>query len=162
MSVTASPDRGFRLTGWHVLAMIVGFFAVVIAVDVAFAMTAVKTFPGEVSSTPYEDGLAYDRSYAQLQAQEKRGWRATAAAEPGAVLVQILDRAGRPLTGLAVTGELERPATEAGRRQLTFREAAPGRYVASAGSASGAWDFTAHAIDRNGVAFAADRRLTWP
>src|SRR3954447_7359564 len=116
MSVsTPAPQAGFRLTGWHFLAMIVGFFLVVIAVDVTFAVLAYRTHPGEVSVTPYEDGLVYDRKIAQQRAQEALGWRAAAGAEQGRVVVLLQDRAGRPLGGLVLAGKLERPATEAGR-----------------------------------------------
>jgi nitrogen fixation protein FixH len=162
MTAVDTPRPGFRLNGWHVLAIITGFFAVVVAVDMGFVVMAVKTFPGEVSATPYEDGLAYDKSFEQLHAQERLGWRATAAAEPGAVALEMRDRTGKPLTGLVVTGELERPATEAGRVILAFHETRPGRYVAHPGDRVGAWDLTAKATDRKGERFTADRRLSWP
>jgi len=162
MTVTDAPRPGFRLNGWHVLAIVTGFFAVVIAVDTGFAVLAVKTFPGEVSATPYEDGLAYNRSYQQLRAQERLGWRATAAAEPGAVALEVRDRDGKPVAGLSVTGELQHPATEAGRLVLAFRETQPGRYLARPGARHGAWDFTATAVGKSGARFVADRRLTWP
>ncbi len=162
MTEITAPRPGFRLNGWHVLAIIVGFFALVIAIDTSFAIVAVKTFPGEVSSTPYDDGLAYNRSYEQLRAQERLGWRATAAAEPGEVVVEMRDRTAQPLGGLAITGELQHPATEAGRRTVTFHETQPGRYVAQTGALTGSWDFTAHATGRGGERFNADRRLTWP
>ncbi len=162
MSIADPPRPGFRLTGWHVLAIVTGFFAIVIAVDTGFVVMAVKTFPGEVSSTPYEDGLAYDRSFAQLRAQEAMGWRATAGAEIGAVSIEMRDRGGEPITGLTVTGALERPATETGRLVLAFRETRPGRYIAMPGVLSGAWDLTLHAAGRKGERFTADRRLSWP
>jgi nitrogen fixation protein FixH len=158
----AQASSGFRITGWHVLALIVGFFATVIGVDGYFAVLAVKTFPGEVSVTPYEDGLLYNKKLAQLAAQEKLGWRAAAGAEPGRVVVEMRDGRGAPLTGLAVTGKLERPATEAGRKMLAFREVAPGLYAATPGALAGAWDLTAEAADRAGHRFEAERRLTWP
>jgi nitrogen fixation protein FixH len=159
----AHPHRAdFRLTGWHVLAIVTGFFTVVTAVDVGFVVMAVKTFPGEVSSTPYEDGLAYDRSLAQLRAQERLGWRATAAAEPSGASVEVRDRAGKPIAGLALTGTLEHPATAAGRLVLAFHETRPGRYVARPGDLSGAWDLTVQAAGPKGERFVADRRLTWP
>jgi nitrogen fixation protein FixH len=162
MTDTTAPRAGFRLNGWHVLAMIAGFFAVVIAVDVGFVVIAVRTFPGEVSATPYEDGLAYDKSFRQLRAQERLGWRATAAAESGDVVLEVRDRAAQPITRLAVTGDLQRPATEAGRLVLTFHETRPGRYVAHPGVLAGAWDLTAVAVSPVGERFTADRRLTWP
>lgn len=156
------PSAGFRLNGWHVLAMVVGFFAVVIAVDVAFAVIAYRTHPGEVSVTPYEDGLIYDRKIAQLKAQEALGWQAAAEAEAGKVVVLMVDAGQRPLTGLAVSGRLERPATEAGRIVLKFRETAPGRYEAEAKGLTGAWDLTAETRGGAPGGFELERRLTWP
>lgn len=163
MSLASDPPRKeFRLTGWHFLAMIVGFFAVVITVDVSFAVMAYRTHPGEVSVTPYEDGLVYDRKIAQLRAQERLGWAAAAAAEPGRVVVLIRDRDGHALSGLSLSGKLERPATEAGRVTPRFVEAAPGRYEAPARGLAGAWDLTAEAHDAARHSFELERRLTWP
>lgn len=161
MSAADTPARpGIR--GWHVLAGVTAFFAVIIAVDVSFMIMAIRTFPGQVSVTPYEDGLLYNRRIAQIEAQDRLGWRATAASAPGEVVMTFHDRAGRPLRGFAVAGRLERPATEAGRVTLRFVEQAPGRYVAPAGRISGAWDLTAEARGPAGGAFLAERRLTWP
>jgi len=97
MSVTTlRPRRGFRITGWGFLAMIVGFFAVVIGVDVSFAVLAYRTHPGEVSVTPYEDGLVYDKKIAQLRAQEALGWKAAAGAERTNTTAATPPRRARP------------------------------------------------------------------
>lgn len=157
-----APRTGFRVTGWHVLAGVLSFFAMVIAVDVVFTVLAVRTFPGEVSVTPYEDGLLYNRKLARMEAQAELGWRAAASAEPGRVVVELRDGAGAPLSGLAVSGQLERPATEAGKKPLRFAETAPGVYVATPGGLSGTWDLSAAAQDAAGRRLEAERRLTWP
>jgi nitrogen fixation protein FixH len=163
MSAADTPARpGFTIRGWHVLAGVTAFFTVVIGVDASFTVMALRTFPGQVSVTPYEDGLLYNRRIAQLEAQERLGWRAAAAAAPGEVVMTFQDRAGRPLAGLVLTGRLERPATEAGRVMLRFAEAGEGRYVAPAGRLSGAWDLTVEARGPAGGAFLAERRLIWP
>ncbi len=153
--------RTFHIRGWHVLAAFVAFFGVVIAVDTFFVVMSVRSFPGQVSVTPYEDGLVYDRKLAQLSAQARLGWRAGATAEPDAVVFEMRDLAGAPLSHLSVSGKLERPATEAGRLILQFRETSPGRYVARPGNLAGAWDLTAIALGRRGERFEAERRLTW-
>ena len=161
MSV-AETRPGFRVRGWHVLAGIVAFFTVVIAVDVSFTVLALRTFPGQVSVTPYEDGLLYNRRIAQLEAQTRLGWRAAAGAEPGQVALEFRDRQGRPLSDLTITGRLQRPATDAGATDLRFVASGAGRYVAPTGKISGAWDLTAEAEGASGGAFLAERRLTWP
>lgn len=163
MSLAPHPSRApFRLNGWHVLAGVTAFFAVVVAVDVSFMVMAIRTFPGQVSVTPYEDGLLYNRHIAQLEAQDRLGWRAAAGAEPGQVAIEFRDRDGRPISGLRITGRLERPATETGRIALRFAEAGAGRYLAPAGRIDGTWDLTAEARGSQGAAFVAERRLTWP
>ena len=161
MSQVHAPS-GFRLTGWHVLAIMISFFAIVLAVNITFTVAALKTFPGEVSVTPYEDGLLYNKKLAQLAAQEQLGWRAGAATAPDRVLLEMRDGKGAPLSGLALNGKLERPATESGRKLLVFREVRPGLYAASASGLAGSWDLTAQAGDRAGHRFEAERRLSWP
>ena len=154
---------GFRIKGWHVLAGVVGFFMVVVGVDTGFLVMAYRTYPGQVSRTPYEDGTAYNTKLAQLAAQAKLGWTVSAGVTPdGQVLVQVRDRAGAPVSGLAGQGKLERPATEAGRITPRFREAAPGDYLARPGRLMGAWDLTVALTDKAGHRFEAERRLTWP
>lgn len=158
----APSTPGFRIKGWHVFAGVFAFFAVIIAIDGVFLALALRTFPGQVSVTPYEDGLLYNRHIAQMEAQDRLGWRATALAQPKAVVVTLQDRAGAPLQGLRITGRLERPATQAGRLSLQFREQAPGRYAAAPGGLSGTWDLALEARDKAGAVFQAERRLTWP
>lgn len=160
--VPLKSKPGFQVRGVHVLLGVIAFFGVVIAVDAAFTVMAVRTFPGQVSVTPYEDGLIYNRRLAQLKAQDQLGWRAAASAAAGEVVLTYSDRNGGPVTGLTVTGKLERPATETGRIALKFAERSPGRYAAPAGALSGAWDLTAEARGAGGAAFTAERRLTWP
>ncbi len=153
---------GYRVKGWHVAAAVTAFFAVIIAVDVSFAVMAYRTHPGQVSVTPYEDGLLYDRHIAQLRKQARLGWKATAEARQGALILTYADKGGHPLKGLAVTATLERPATGSGRFAPLFRETLAGQYEASVTGLRGAWDMTAEARAGSNAVFVAERRLTWP
>jgi nitrogen fixation protein FixH len=155
------PSQGFRIRGWHVAAGVTLFFATVIGVDVTFMVLAYRTFPGQVSVTPYEDGLLYNRRIAQFDAQQRLGWRAAAETQAKGVALRFEDRDGRPVRGLAITGKLERPATESGRITARFHETTPGRYEARVGGLSGAWDLTAEAKGGAGETFVLERRLTW-
>lgn len=154
-----ATETGFRIKGWHVFAAVTAFFGVVIAVDAVFLVAAYRSFPGQVSVTPYEDGLAFNRDVARRRAQAALGWNATAGHGPGGVEVNVTDAAGAPVEGLRLTGLLRRPATESGEVQLRFSEAAPGRYLADARPGEGAWDLRVAAADHP---FSAERRLTWP
>lgn len=161
--MTPAPTApGFRIAGWHVLVAIIAFFGVIVAVDGAFLVAAYRTFPGQVSDTPYEDGLAYNRTVARRQAQLALGWSASAAVDGPSVVVEMRDRVGAPLEGLKVRGALRRPATETGKIELAFVETAPGRYAARTAPASGGWDLKIQAARGASEGFEAERRLTWP
>lgn len=158
--MTSISTKSFEVRGWHVAAGVSAFFAVVIAVDATFMVLALRTHPGQVSVTPYEDGLLYNRKLALMDAQTKLGWSASAEARPDVVRLEVRDRQGAPLSGLTVTGELQRPATDAGRTALRFTEVATGVYEAPV-RVAGAWDMTANLRDDKGAVFTAERRLSW-
>lgn len=165
MSATAGP-AGFRLNGWHVLAMFVGFFGLVIAVDVAMAVVAYRTYPGEVTEHPYEEGLSFNRTLAARAEERALGWKARLEATSigsGQIRLRadIRDASGRPVRGLKLAGVLERPATETGRLQRAFTETRAGVYDATAPEVPGAWDLTLSGKDSEGRPFDAQGRLVW-
>jgi nitrogen fixation protein FixH len=162
--MSLSPHRqSFRLTGWHVLAGLVAFFGVTAAVDGLMVADAYRTYPGEVSSNPYEDGLAWDTELDQQRAQRALGWRMTAGVtSDGRIELTAHDRDGAPVELPRIEARLERPATEQGRRQLRFVKAGPGVYDARGANPTGAWDLRLTAFDARGRRFDAERRLVWP
>ncbi|HYE44111.1 MAG TPA: FixH family protein, partial [Caulobacteraceae bacterium] len=99
--MSAQAKVPFTVKGRHVLFGVVGFFAVVIALDSLFVTWAVQTFPGEVSTRAYEDGLAYNRTLAARQEQKALGWTAKVlqGAQPGAVRVAFAGPSGETLDG---------------------------------------------------------------
>lgn len=160
--MTPPTEPRFRISGRHVLLAVIAFFGVIIAVNAYFLVAAYRTFPGQVSETPYEDGVGFNRTVAQRRAQAELGWSATATTTAQGVEVDLRDRAGQPLQGLKVEGVLRRPATQAGQISLKFTEASAGRYVAKAGPGSGAWDLHFVAKGARAELFEGERRLTWP
>ncbi len=162
-SVRPRPVRaGGPLTGWHVLAILVVFFGATFAVDAVMVADAYHTFSGEVATSPYEEGLAYDSQLDQQRAQAALGWRMTIGLAGPAIRLSAVDRQGRPLAGLRLVARLERPATEEGRRPVAFKEVAPGVYEAATGALSGAWDIRVSAVDAGRRRFDAERRLIAP
>jgi nitrogen fixation protein FixH len=154
---------GFRIRGWHVLVAFVLFFAIDIAINAVFMVQAYKTFPGETSVTPYEDGLIYNTTLARHRAQAALGWRIAAGPDgQGALRVEVRDRTGAPIRGLRVTALLRRPATETGAHSDRFEETAPGVYLARDGALGGAWDLDVTARDAQGREAAGERRIVTP
>ncbi len=160
----ASP--AFVLRGGHVLAIVVGFFAVVVAIDVSFAVLAYRTDPGQVVEKPYEDGLAFNVDIARRERERSLGWRARVTTELGPVgsrrlVVAVSDPADAPVARLKLAGELERPATEVGHRRVVFVETRPGRYEGSGPDAPGVWDLTIRNEAKGAAPFEAQTRLAW-
>ena len=158
---TGAPP--FVLKGWHVLAMLVAFFGVDIAINTVFMVKAYGTFPGEISKTPYEDGIEYNATLAQKRAQAALGWRLAAGPDgPGRLRVDAADRTGAPVRGLKVSVHVERPATEDGQSDVALREFEPGVYRGETSMPRGAWDLTVTADDGRGHVAKADRRVLQP
>ncbi|MFQ5562789.1 MAG: FixH family protein [Parvularculaceae bacterium] len=155
----------FRIKGWHVLAGVLAFFAVVIAANIVFMTLALRSFPGQEEEKPYLQGLNYNDALADRRRQEALGWRAVveeaARREDNAGLVALSfeDRTGAPLDGLEVTGALERPASEAAH-PVEFVHTSAGRYeVVIEELGAGVWDLSARAVDDAGQRFDVKARI---
>ena len=146
MSDASMIDKGFRLTGRHVLMMLIGFFAVVFAVNAYMMRVAIMTFSGVESATPYKNGLAYNTEIAGGKRQAALGWTVNAHVDRGsegraAVSVDARDAGGMGVSGVAVKAVLERPAEKRADRGAEMRELGGGRFAAALEDvAAGQWD----------------------
>lgn len=166
--MSVSVQRGAELRGWHVLIAMIAFFAAVIAVNVAFAIVAVRSFPGEDVRRSYLQGLHYNDTLAERRAQAELGWRASAALDSASsrgadLIVALRDRAGAPLTALNVTGTLRWPADDKRDRPLSFIADANGQYRAHLdGLPPGQWRLRARASNTDGQALDFEADIAWP
>jgi nitrogen fixation protein FixH len=130
------------LKGWHVLTMLLGFFLFVSSVNGVMIYFAVGTLSGENSTRSYDQGLRYNNTIREAEAQERLGWRdETKMSEDGRTLeLMFTDKDGAPLSGLTVNGILGRPAVKKLDREVKLDEAGSGHYRLSlAGVEPGAW-----------------------
>jgi nitrogen fixation protein FixH len=154
-----SPKRqGRELTGKHVLAMLIAFFGVIIAVNGYFLYAAVTTFRGEDIKQSYRQGLKYNETLAERAAGRALGWNASAnliEGENGAaqVIIEMKDASGAPLTGLTITGRLRHPADTGLDKPLIFETLDDGRYVAQALDVNGKWQLNATASNGGEASF---------
>ena len=134
------------LTGRTVLLALLGFFGVVIGVNGAMIALAVSTMPGVGSEKPYQAGVAYNAEIEAARVQAARRWKVAShiirdAQGRAAVSVKTRDSNGTPITGLAVSVRLLRPADQRGDRTMELREREPGTYLGEAADvAAGAWE----------------------
>ena len=84
----AELQRQRPLTGWHVLAIFVGGFSIIIAVNLALAFNAVRTFPGKETESSYIASQNFDTDRA---AQQALGWTVEAKLTATALRLAVQD-----------------------------------------------------------------------
>ena len=102
-----------KLTGKHVLVMLLVFFGVVFAVNGYFISSAVKSFPGQVEDKSYLQGLKFNQTLEARRKQSQLGWMAQIGVEASGIgprsLVSVYTNSeGAAVTGLEVIAELVR------------------------------------------------------
>ena len=122
------------LTGRKVLAMMIGFFGVVVAVNITMARLASGTFGGTVVDNSYVASQQFNGWLAQARAQDKLGW-ATPVALDAARHVTV----AVPGPGFAITGTAHHPLGRAPDQALQFKADAAGRFVATTPLPAGRW-----------------------
>ena len=153
----------FELKGGHVLAALLAFFAITVAVNIVFTVYAISTFSGEHVSKPYVRGLEYNRTLATRAAQATLGWKAELAlTRKGAgalVVLRIVDRSGKPLSELDAEVALRRPTNAALDKVVKLDPIGGGEYRATVPElTTGQWDVIAQ-LKRDSATFEAQRRI---
>lgn len=94
-----------RFTGWHMTAILVGFFAIVMGVNFTMATFASTTFGGTVVDNSYVASQHYNELLAGAAAQDRLGWD-TAITLDGDRHVRLITRKqgiALPLSGITAT-----------------------------------------------------------
>jgi nitrogen fixation protein FixH len=129
-----------------VLVILLAFFGTVIAVNVTMMKLAIATLPGTEVDSAYSASIGYEKEIRAAEDQAARNWRVDAHIvrdRDGSATLEVAahDRDGRPLSGLAFSGRLERPTDKRADLKVALAEVASGVYRGSAGTvAPGQWD----------------------
>lgn len=131
--------RSGEFTGWHMLALMLLFFGVIISVNVTMAVMAGRTWTGLVVKNSYVESQKFNGYLAAAKAQDARGWRTKLNYNDGVVVFKVFDRDGRPVTLEQASLFVGRPAFEKADRTMVLTPTEPGRYIAAIELASGTW-----------------------
>ena len=94
------------MKGWHVLAMLVAFFGVVISVNILMAVLATTSWSGLVAKNGYIASIDYSEIGKSHKALKERGWTVALEAPGGIVRLDAHDADGAELPiGHEVTAE---------------------------------------------------------
>lgn len=131
---TAKP-----FTGYHMAAILIGFFGIVIAVNIYMAKVAVGTFGGTVVDNSYVASQQYNEWLAEADKEAKLGWTVAAARAAGDKVRLIVDDNGVAGLNFAVSAKAEHPLGRAPDRMLQFTSQGDGSYVSREALPSGRW-----------------------
>jgi nitrogen fixation protein FixH len=156
MTPTVHPDDSHQwtLTGKHVLAMLLVFFGIIIAVSIVFTTLAVQSFRGEDIKQSYRQGIEYNETLADRAAQSDLGWRAavnvTGDINDRRLIVKVTGADDRGLSDLTITGRLRHPADQTLDRPLVFTRGPDGLARADIAGLYGQWTVQAQAMNADG------------
>ena len=123
-------------TGRHMVAIMVGFFAVVVAVNIGMARVAGSTFGGVVVENSYVASQNYNRWLREAKAQKALGWQLVAQRRTD-------DRVSVMVSGPAGSGKLigiaRHPLGAAPNVPLAFALGADGTFLSDRVLPEGRW-----------------------
>lgn len=161
---TTPSENGFRLKGWHVLAITVAFFVVVFGVNIGMAVLAVKTFSGVQTEKPYENGLAFNKEIANANAQNARHWSVTENlvrdADGGVTLKSMFkDDKGLAIGGLDITTTLKAPMDAKRDHVIMLSDRGAGLYDGKVQAPAGQWDVETIAKKNDEIVYRSVNRV---
>ncbi len=130
MSQNFEPKNGRELTGFHVLICFLLLFGLFAAANAYFITAALSTYSGVVAKDSYRKGLEYNERIAASDAQSARGWsHDIGLSQDQKRLKFVLQSENSTLTsGLIITAQLYRPATDREDKTLTMTDMGGGHY----------------------------------
>ncbi len=127
----AAPPPSKPLTGRRVALMFIGFFAVVIAVNIGMARLALTGFSGTTVANSYVASQNFNRWLAEGRRQAAVGWQVAARLEANRMRLTVTDAGGQPLTGAAIVASARPPLGDQAAVRLAFRPDGAGTYVST-------------------------------
>lgn len=125
-----------KFTGKHMALILVGFFGVVVTVNLTMASFASTTFGGIVVENSYVASQQFNRWLNEAERERALGWQADVSrTDTGTVGVTL---AGAP-AGASVTAIARHPLGREASQALTFEALGAGRYVSHQILPPGRW-----------------------
>lgn len=152
MSMVDGTDSGRKLTGWHVLAIAVGAFTIIVGVNIFMATKAITTFPGLETKNSY---VASQKFNDDLQDQRALGWSVAPTLSGGTLMLMITDEVtGLPVKVREIGGILGRATHVKDDQSPEFRRTMNGTYAADVGALDhGKWELRLEAVADDGTLF---------
>jgi nitrogen fixation protein FixH len=139
MTASQPAARG-GFTGWHMLMLALGFFGVIIAVNVLLTVLSIRTWTGQVVEDSYVAGQQYEIDRVDHDAQRAAGWSSRFAYAAGLARLTVVDGGKNPVDLGAATLTVRRPIGDKDDRTLALTRTPSGNYEVRLDLAPGMWD----------------------
>lgn len=126
-------------TGRHMAMILVGFFAVVMAVNITMATLASRTFGGLVVDNSYVASQKFNGWLAQARAEQALDWTLDIKRGAGGKLDAALAQRGAALDAAHISLIARHPLGRAPERPIAFRPLGDGRYESVEALPAGRW-----------------------
>ena len=134
-----------EFTGKHMLAIMLAFFGVIIAVNLTMATFARTSWSGLVVQNSYVAGQHFNRLAEEGREQAALGWAPAFAVEGGVLRFALADAEGKTVRLESGIASLRRPVGDADDAEVALVAAGDG-LEAALGVADGAWIVEIHAV----------------
>ncbi|WP_256753621.1 FixH family protein [Mesorhizobium sp. Mes31] len=137
--MTAKAQRPREFTGKHMLAVILAFFGVILAVNLTLATLANTSWTGLVVENTYVASQQFNKKAEEGRAQAALGWTGKLTIAWGEVRYSLTDAAGKPVALHGVKVLFRHPAYEKEDKSVTLALATGQEFAAQHMPKDGVW-----------------------
>lgn len=151
-----------EFTGRHMLLCMIGFFGVIIAVNLVLATFAGTSWTGLVVKSSYVASQDFNKRIATNDIQAERGWRADVHIDGARLRYRMTDTNGNAVIPDQVSVVMSRPTHENDDRTFILRSSEDGAFVSSDLAAPGLWNLKITSTMADGIRDTRVFRVTVP
>jgi len=139
-----------EFTGRHMLYTMLGFFAVIITVNLVMATFAGMSWTGLIVKNSYVASQDFNGRIAATEARDAKGWTADLSLSDGVLTFRLADKAGAPIVLAGAEARFGRPTNENEDMTVALAADGLGGYSGAVDPRPGAWnvEVTAANIDK--------------
>lgn len=133
------PAPARRFTGWHMLAIMLGMFGTIIAVNFVMARYAIRTFGGTVVDNSYVASQKFNGWLEQAREQKALGWKLEVTIDKERIVRIGTNSPMGPLYAAKIDAVATHPLGRAPERTLHFVNMGGGTFASDRPLPAGRW-----------------------
>ena len=135
-----------KLNGYHVSAMMIAFFAVIIMANFTMAWFASQSWTGLVVKNSYVASQQYNEKIKAAKMQQSQGWKLDFEFADTTVSFRLTDKNAQPLIFENLIAIIARPVSQINDSKIVLAHMGGGLYQGQIPLSSGQWSFQLDSI----------------